>query len=95
VSYILTRRRAVSILLALLEKPRSVKELIAVAGGSPETIEKRLRELTELGLVKIEKKKGEPYGKPYIKEVSLTDKGRHIAEMLKEAKSVLDILGVK
>jgi len=91
VSYILTRRRSVSILLALLEKPRSVKELIAVAGGSPETIERRLKELTELGLVKIEKKKG----KPYIKEVSLTEKGKHIAEMLKEAKSVLDILGVK
>jgi uncharacterized protein YwgA/predicted transcriptional regulator len=79
------REKAPEILVALLSKPMGVRELWQVVGGSPNTIELRVRELTRAGLIQEE----EPKGWRYKKVLSLTDKGRRVAEMLRLETSLM------
>ena len=80
----LFRSRAIDILIALYEKPMSVRELISKVGGSATTIEQRLRELKDVGL--IEEKASKSF--PFKRELRLTEKGRKLAEMLNEAERI-------
>jgi len=82
---VLFRRKAVSILLTLCEKPMSFRELAKTVGGSTTTVKQRLRELEELGLV--EEKAMQSF--PFKKELKLTEKGRRVAEALKKAEQIL------
>jgi DNA-binding HxlR family transcriptional regulator len=73
------REKAAEILIALLSKPRGVRELWQAVGGSPNTVELRVRELQRAGLIQ----EGESETWPYRKVLSLTDRGRRVAEMLR------------
>lgn len=79
------REKATEILLALLSKPRGVRELREAIGGSPNTIGLRIIELERAGLIKEE----ESGSWPYKKLLTLTEKGRGIAEMLRLETSLV------
>lgn len=80
----LFRSRAVDILLALSEKPMSVRELISRVGGSATTIEQRLRELKEAGLIEEDVSKGFPFRR----ELRLTERGKDVAKNLQLLRSL-------
>ena len=80
----LFRSRATDILLALYEKSMNVRELISKVGGSATTVEQRLRELKEAGL--IEEVVAKDF--PFRKELRLTEKGKKVAEKLKILRSL-------
>ncbi len=73
------REKAPEILAALLSRPRGVRELWQAVGGSPNTVELRVKELQRAGLIQ----EGQSETWPYKKVLSLTDKGRRVAEMLR------------
>ena len=79
------REKAPEILLTLLSRPMGVRELWQVVKGSPNTVELRVKELIRAGLVQEEESKGWPYKKV----LSLTDKGRRVAEMLRLETSLV------
>ena len=74
-------KKSIDILIALYEKSMGVRELISEVGGSATTIEQRLRELKDVGL--IEERASRSF--PFKRELKLTEKGRKLAEILNEA----------
>ena len=62
----------------------NVRELISKVGGSATTVEQRLRELKEAGL--IEEVVAKDF--PFRKELRLTEKGKKVAEKLKILRSL-------
>ncbi|KXB03006.1 hypothetical protein AKJ48_04335 [candidate division MSBL1 archaeon SCGC-AAA261O19] len=74
----LQKKKSTSILLALLEDSRHVRELQSEVGGSASTIGSRIREMKEKGLVSEETEKNWPYKKI----IKLTNRGRDVAEVL-------------
>ena len=62
----------------------NVRELISKVGGSATTVEQRLRELKEAGL--IEEVVAKDF--PFRKELRLTEKGKGVAEKLKILRSL-------
>ena len=62
----------------------NVRELISKVGGSATTVEQRLRELKEAGL--IEEAVAKDF--PFRKELRLTEKGKKVAEKLKILRSL-------
>ncbi len=79
----LEKPRTVAILIALLDGKKYFSELKEVTGGaSTSTIEARVSELRQVGLIK-DKKEEKFGGRRYI---WLTDKGKKIAEHLLEIK---------
>lgn len=82
----LEKPRAVDILISLLDGKKYFSELKQVTGGaSTSTIESRIKELKEIGLVK-DKKEDKFGGRRYI---WLTDKGKKIAKHLIDIKRLL------
>lgn len=79
------REKAPEILVSLLSRPMGIRELWQVVGGSPNTVELRVRELERAGLIKEEESKGWPYKRV----LALTDKGRRVAEMLRLETSLM------
>ena len=62
----------------------NVRELISKVGGSATTVEQRLRELKEVGLIEEVVTKDFPFRK----ELRLTEKGKGVAEKLKILRSL-------
>lgn len=82
----LEKPRTVDILISLLDGKKYFSELKEVTGGaSTSTIESRIRELKEIGLVK-DKKEDKFGGRRYI---WLTDKGEKIAKYLLKIESLI------
>lgn len=69
---VITRAKAVPIIVELYKKDRHVRELREMVGGSAQTVVKRIRELEKAGIVKTVKE----LWWPYRKVVSLTDRGK-------------------
>jgi len=85
----LHKSKASEILLTLISGPKHVRELHSLVGGSLSTIEDRIKELIEIGLI-AEK---QPDAWPYRKILKLTDQGKEIAKLLKLEGDFLGALG--
>ena len=82
----LEKPRTVDILISLLDGKKYFSELKEVTGGaSTSTIESRLKELKEIGLVK-DKKEDKFGGRRYI---WLTDKGKKVASSLTDIEKIM------
>ena len=82
----LEKPRSVEILISLLDGKKYFSELKEVTGGaSTSTIESRIKELRDAGLVK-DKKEDKFGGRRYI---WLTDKGKKVAISLNEIKDIM------
>jgi len=82
----LEKPRAVDILISLLDGKKYFSELKDVTGrASTSTIESRIRELREVGLVK-DKKEAKFGGRRYI---WLTDKGKKVASSLADIENIM------
>ena len=82
----LEKPRTVDILISLLDGKKYFSELKDVTGGtSTSTIESRIRELKEVGLVK-DKKEDKFGGRRYI---WLTDKGKKVASSLADIEKIM------
>lgn len=77
-SELVMKRKSPEILKALKEDPTHVRGLRDRIGGSPSTIQSRIREMVEESLVS--EKVQEEF--PYKKILELTDKGRSVARIL-------------
>lgn len=83
----LEKPRTVDILISLLDGKKYFSELKEVTGGaSTSTIESRIKELKEIGLVK-DKKEGKFGGRRYI---WLTDKGQKVALVLADIEKIMN-----
>lgn len=84
---VLSRRKTVAVLLALFKGAKGVRELQEATAGSYTTIQKRIAELIDAGLIEEELLTGEEYGKiPRSKRLlRLTEKGRSIVKSLLDA----------
>jgi len=82
----LEKPRTVDILISLLDGKKYFSELKGVTGrASTSTIESRIKELKEIGLVK-DKKEDKFGGRRYI---WLTDKGQKVALFLADIKKIM------
>jgi len=82
----LEKPRTVDILISLLDGKKYFSELKEVTGrASTSTIESRIKELKEIGLVK-DKKEDKFGGRRYI---WLTDKGQKVALFLADIKKIM------
>lgn len=82
----LEKPRTVDILISLLDGKKYFSELKEVTGGaSTSTIESRIKELKEIGLVK-DKKEDKFGGRRYI---WLTDKGKKVALLLADIGKIM------
>ena len=83
----LEKPRTVDILISLLDGKKYFSELKEVTGGaSTSTIESRIKELKEIGLVK-DKKEDKFGGRRYI---WLTDKGQKVALFLADIEKIMN-----
>ena len=82
---LVSRRRAPAILIALSRRPYHVRELTKAVGGSSSTVVKRIRELSDAGLIRVV----EIPGFPFRKKVLITDKGRQVAICLAHLMAIL------
>jgi DNA-binding HxlR family transcriptional regulator/uncharacterized protein YwgA len=83
--FLLARSKASDILLALLKRPRHITELQLEVKGSLSTIEARVNELINDGLVSSEE-----LGRwPFRRVLTLSDKGLQLAGFLERMKGVL------
>jgi len=83
---ILGKGRAAEVLLSLLEGPMHMKELHSRVGGSTTTLELRVRELIDEGLIEEEVKKDWPFRRV----LRLTERGKVIAEFLRLLRSLYE-----
>ncbi|MBO8183551.1 MAG: winged helix-turn-helix transcriptional regulator [Archaeoglobus sp.] len=75
------RKHFTSVLFLLLESPKSFNELLKILKAYPDTLGRRIRELSELGLiVAFESDRRLKY--------RLTDKGEKVAKLLKEIEKL-------
>lgn len=82
----LEKPRTVDILISLLDGKKYFSELKEVTGrASTSTIESRIKELKEIGLVK-DKKEAKFGGRRYI---WLTDKGKEVALFLADIEKIM------
>lgn len=82
----LERPRTVDILISLLDGKKYFSELKEVTGGaSTSTIESRIKELREVGLVK-DKKEDKFGGRRYI---WLTDKDKKVVSSLADVENIM------
>ncbi|RLI75908.1 hypothetical protein DRP05_13905 [Archaeoglobales archaeon] len=72
---LICRKHFVSILL-LLESPKSFNELLKILKAYPDTLARRIRELSELGLIARDEAEGKL-------RYRLTEKGARVAELVK------------
>lgn len=77
------RSKGIDIILTLIEKPKFVQEIQTEVGGSATTVEDRINELVKEKLVSEETSKEFPFKRV----LSLTDKGKLIANMIKTIES--------
>jgi len=81
----LEHRKMLQVLVTLLEKPLHFRELNRRVGGSSNTLNKALKNLEKLNLVKeIEKDEF-----PFLRIIALTDKGVKVAELLKQIEKLI------
>jgi uncharacterized protein YwgA/DNA-binding HxlR family transcriptional regulator len=83
------KSKAPEILLALSKGPKHVRELLAEVKGSALTLEDRIQELLEEGLIKEEKMEKWPYRKV----LKLTESGEEVAKLLKLEESFIGATG--
>jgi len=85
---IIEKPKSVSILLTLLDNPEGVgvRSLIDKVGGSATTTISRLKELEDAGLVSH---KFIRTNKTWSKCITLTEKGRKVAELLAQIRGIL------
>jgi DNA-binding HxlR family transcriptional regulator len=82
---ILEKTKCLSIILALKDKEKSLSELTMEIRGSTNTIDSRLIYLTHKGIL-IDESEKKYQGKRIL---TLTDKGKQIAEKLKDIEIIL------
>jgi uncharacterized protein YwgA len=87
---VISKRKAIQILLALYGGGKSVSEIQEIVGGSYTTINKRIDELMNADLIAEEYLTGEEFGKiPHNKRfIRITDNGRKIIQSLLETNVV-------
>lgn len=83
---VLLKPKAIEILEAVGDRSMSIKELLDAVGGSATTIVKRVRELEEMGLVKVDF----DLNFPFKKKVSITRKGLSVLKTINKLKNKLD-----
>jgi len=83
-SYI-CRRHFVEILILLEDSPRSFNELLKILKAYPDTLTRRLKEMTSAGLITGVTVEGKL-------KYELTDNGKKAVKLLKEMQKILDEL---
>ncbi len=83
-SELVMKKKSPEILKVLKEEPTHVRGIREKIGGSPSTIQSRIRELTEESLVKEEMEKEFPYRKI----LELTEKGQSVARILNSFEGI-------
>lgn len=76
---VVRRRKGAEILLSLHEEPRHIREIQQLVGGSASTINRRVDEFIDQGL--IEQKESEEW--PFRRTLRLTETGREAAETIR------------
>lgn len=76
---VVRRRKGAEILLSLHEEPRHIREIQQLVGGSASTIDRRVDEFIDQGL--IEQKESEEW--PFRRTLRLTETGREAAEAIR------------
>jgi len=89
--HVVFRSKAPEILLELLKGPRKMRELVEAVGGSATTIEQRIEELKEAGLVDEEKEKKFPF----TRKIMLTSKGEGIARIIEFLRKYYEKIPLK
>mgnify|MGYP000350736957 CR=1 FL=1 len=80
---LICKKHFTSILFLLLESPKSFNELLRILKAYPDTLAKRIRELSELGLIVRDGSDGRL-------KYRLTDKGIRVAELVKEIEEIIE-----
>lgn len=77
--------RSSEILLSLVEKPKNVQEILASVGGSATTLQGRIEELLQDGLIREDVLKQFPF----TRKLSLTNKGKVLVGLIKKVNMSL------
>jgi DNA-binding HxlR family transcriptional regulator len=81
----LCKQHFIEIILLLRESPRSFNELLKLLNAYPDTLNRRLKELSKMGvIVQTQENKKIKY--------KLTEKGSQIAELLEELLEIMEKL---